>query len=337
MPMTFNRRQALLAGSAAASFLVPTFKANAAEFSLKFGNSVPADHPTNIAAQLAADRIKKESGGRVELNVFPSNQLGADTDMLSQARSGALDFYCSSAPVLGSLIPVVSVSGIGFAFKDYDTLWAALDGDLGAHVRSAIPQAGLIAMDKMWDYGFRQITTTSRPINTAEDLQRLKIRVPVSTLWQSLFKAFGAAPVGINFAELYSALQTRLVEGQENALPLIKISKLYEVQKYCSLTNHMWDGVWILTNKTKWNAMPPAVRELVARNFDLAAIEQRRMIADLNVSAQVELEKAGLIYNKPDTASFRAALTKANFYSEWKGKIGADTWAILEKYAGSLA
>ncbi|MDX2205319.1 MAG: TRAP transporter substrate-binding protein [Hyphomicrobiaceae bacterium] len=335
---TSTRRSVLTAGAAVAAttFFIPRY-AKAAEHTYKYGNNVPADHPINIAAQRAADRIKAESGGRMEINIFPSNQLGGDTDMLSQVRSGALEFYTLSALVLGGLIPAASISGVGFAFPSYDAVWAALDGALGSHVRATVTKAGLVPMEKIWDNGFRQITTSTKPITSADDMKGLKIRVPVSPMWQSLFKAFGSAPVGINFAELYPALQTKLVEAQENPLTLIKIAKLYEVQKYCSLTNHMWDGFWFVANKGKWDALPSDLREIVARNLDLAAQEQRRMIAELNQSAQAELEKSGVVFNTPDSASFRTALTKAKFYTEWKQKFGPEAWAILEKFSGELS
>jgi TRAP-type transport system periplasmic protein len=336
--MSMNRRQATLAGAAVVgSFCIPRFKASAAEFTYKYGNNVPADHPINIAAQRAAERIKQESGGRMEMSIFPSNQLGGDTDMLSQVRSGALELYTLSALVLGGLIPAASISGVGFAFPNYETVWAALDGDLGALVRATVSKAGLVPMDRIWDNGFRQITTSTKPITTADDMKGLKIRVPVSPMWSSLFRAFGAAPVGINFAELYPALQTKLVEGQENPLTLIKIAKLYEVQRYCSLTNHMWDGFWFVANKAKWDALPASLRDIVAKNLDIAAQEQRGMIAELNQSAQADLEKQGIIFNRPDPALFRAALTKAKFYAEWKEKFGPESWSTLERYSGELS
>ena len=183
--------------------------------------------------QEAATRIKEATGGRVEIQLFPNNQLGSDTDMLSQLRSGAIDFFSLSGLILSTLVPVASINGIGFAFKDYDTVWNTMDGKLGAYVRGEIGKRGLIAMDKMWDNGFRQITSSTRPIRTPADLKGFKIRVPISPLWTSMFQAFGASPISINFSEVYSALQTKIAEGQENPLSLIEIAKLYEVQKYC--------------------------------------------------------------------------------------------------------
>ena len=144
--------------------------------------------------------------------------------------------------VLSTLIPTASIWGVGFAWKDYETLWRALDGKLGASLRAQITKAGLIPLEKIWDNGFRQITTSTRPIGKPEGLKGMKIRVPINALWTSLFESLGASPTGINFAEVYSALQTKVVDGQENPPAIIAAAKLYEVQRYCALTNHIWDG-----------------------------------------------------------------------------------------------
>jgi TRAP-type transport system periplasmic protein len=313
-----------------------TRKADAAEFTYKYGNNVPITHPINIAAQKAADRIKEESGGSLEIRIFPNNQLGGDTDMLSQVRSGALEFYTLSALVLANIIPAAAISGIGFAFAGYDPLWKAMDGELGSHIRAQCEKAGLIPMEKVWDNGFRQITSSIKPINTAEDLAGFKIRVPVSPIWTSLFAAFGAAPVSLNFAELYTALQTKIVDGQENPITLIKIAKLYEVQKYCSLTSHMWDGFWFVANKTTWNALPEDLRAIAAKNINAGADEQRQMLASLAQSSLDDLKKEGMIFNEPNRASFIQMLTKNGFYSQWREKFGKDSWAILAKYSDQL-
>jgi tripartite ATP-independent transporter DctP family solute receptor len=325
------------AATAIATVNILTRRADAAEFTYKYANNSPVDHPMNIRAREAAEKIKQESNGRLEIQIFPNNQLGGDTDMLSQLRSGAIEFFTLSGLILATLVPAASINGIGFAFKDYTQVWAAMDGELGAYVRAQIAKAGLVAMDKMWDNGYRQVTSSTKPITAAEDLAGFKIRVPVSPLWTSMFKAFGAAPASINFSEVYSALQTKVVEGQENPLTLIQIAKLYEVQKYCSLTNHMWDGFWFLANAKAWNRLPKDLQEIAARNFNKAAEEQRAEIQRLATNVQDDLQSKGMVFNKPDPESFRAALKKAGFYSEWKEKYGAEAWALLEKYAGGLA
>ena len=258
--MSFSRRT-LLKASAASAVLggigAPLVaRAQTAEFTYKYANNLPDGHPMNARAKEMAAAIKAETNGRFDLQIFPNNQLGSDTDMLSQIRSGGVEFFTLSGLILATLVPAASISGIGFAFPDYDTVWKAMDGGLGAHIRGEITKANLVVMDKIWDNGFRQTTSSTKPINGPDDLKGFKIRVPVSPLWTSMFKAFDAAPASINFSEVYSALQTKIVEGQENPLAIISTAKLYEVQKFCSLTNHMWDGFWFLANRRAWEKLP---------------------------------------------------------------------------------
>jgi TRAP-type transport system periplasmic protein len=339
--MSFSRRALLKAsaasaviGSVGAPFVA---RAQQAEFTYKFANNLPDAHPLNTRAKEMSAAIKTETNGRVDVQIFPNNQLGADTDVLSQLRSGGVEFFTMSGLILATLVPAASINGMGFAFPDYPTVWKAMDGELGAYVRGQIAKANLVAMDKIWDNGFRQTTSSTRPITGPEDYKGFKIRVPVSPLWTSMFKAFDAAPASINFNEVYSALQTKIVEGQENPLALISTAKLYEVQKYCSLTNHMWDGYWFLANRRAWEALPNDVRAIVAKNINAAAVNARADTEKLNATVREELAAKGLTFNQPDVAPFREKLRSAGFYSEWKAKYGEEAWAILEKSVGKLS
>ena len=327
----------ITAAGAAAGLPLGSAYAQQAEFSYKYANNLPVTHPMNIRAKEMVDAIRAETKGRVDIQVFPNNQLGSDTDMLSQLRSGALEFFTLSGLILSTLVPATSITGIGFAFADYDAVWSALDGELGAYVRAQISKAGIVPMDKIWDNGFRQITSSSKPINTADDLRGFKIRVPVSPLWTSMFKAFEASPASINFAEVYSALQTKIVDGQENPLAIIQTAKLYEVQKYCSITNHMWDGFWFLANGRAWERLPPDLRAIVAKYANAAGMSERTDVAKLNASLQKELTDKGLVFNQAKSDTFREKLRKSGFYEEWKAKYGNEAWAVLEKYSGKLA
>ena len=152
------------------------------------------------------------------------------------------------------------------------------------------------------------------------------MRVPVSPLWTSMFSALGASPTSINFSEVYSALQTHIVDGQENPLNLIDTAKLYEVQKYCSLTNHMWDGFWFLANRRAWDQLPKDVQEVVAREIDRAALAERADIANANKEVKTALAGKGLIFNDVEPPPSRAKLKQAGFYKEWRGKYGEDAW-----------
>ena len=329
---------AALAGTAAIPLVaIRTRPANAAEFSYKYANNSPVTHPLTIRTTEAAARIKEKTGGKVEIQVFPNNQLGSDTDMLSQLRSGALEFFTLSGLILSTLVPVASINGVGFAFKDYGQVWPAMDGALGKLVRDEIAKRGLYAFGKMYDNGYRQITSATKPIKTPEDLNGFKIRVPASPLWTSLFKAFGASPTTINFNEVYTALQTRVVDGQENPLSLIDVAKLYEVQKHVAITNHMWDGFWFLANKRAFEALPANLREIVEAEFNASAIAEREDLAKMNDTVTATLKGKGLQFVDTDAASFRGALKKAGFYEEWRGKFGPEAWGVLEKAVGGLA
>ena len=303
----------------------------------KYANNLPETHPMNLRARDMAAAIKQETNGRFELQIFPSSQLGSDTDTLSQIRSGGVEFFTLSGLILSTLVPAASINGMGFAFPDYDTVWKAMDGDLGAYIRAQIAKANLIAMDKIWDNGFRQTTTSTKPIQTPVDFRGMKLRVPVSPLWTSMFKALDASPASINFNEVYSALQTKIVDGQENPLAIIATAKLYEVQKYCSLTNHMWDGFWFLANRRAWESLPDDVRGIVAKHINAAGLKERDDVAKLNATLAQDLAAKGLIFNRPDPTPFRDKLRAAGFYTEWKGKYGDEAWSLLERSVGKLA
>ena len=251
--MRFSRRTLLKASAAAGvmgSLGAPLVaRAQQAEFTYKYANNLPDSHPLNIRAKEMSAAIKTETNGRFDLQIFPNNQLGSDTDMLSQIRSGGVEFFTLSGLILSTLVPAAS----------------------------------------------------------------------------------------INFSEVYSALQTKIVEGQENPLALISTAKLYEVQKYCSLTNHMWDGFWFLANRRAWEKLPADVRDIVAKNINAAAIKERADTEKLNATVMEELKGKGLIFNQPQVAPFRQKLRDAKFYAEWKGKYGDQAWELLEKSVGKLA
>ena len=339
--MRTSRRRLLASGASvvlAGALAAPRVaRAQQAQWSYKYANNLPDTHPMNVRAREMAAAIKKETNGRFDLQIFPSSQLGSDTDTLNQIRSGGVEFFTLSGLILSTLVPAASINGLGFAFPSYDTVWKAMDGDLGAYVRGQIAKSGLIAMEKIWDNGFRQTTTSTKPIAAPDDFKGMKLRVPPSPLWTSMFKALDAAPASINFNEVYSALQTKIVDGQENPLAIISTAKLYEVQKYCSLTNHMWDGFWFLANQRAWEALPEDVRGIVAKNINSAGLKERDDVAELNATLQQSLAAKGLQFNQPDAAPFRDKLRAAGFYTEWKGKYGEEAWAILEKSVGKLA
>ena len=328
-------KAACLAG-AGTTFAIPGARAQATAIKLKFGNDLPATHSVNVRLREAIEAIAAETNGNVAISLFPNNQLGNDNDMMSQLRSGALEMATMPGTVLSTLIPSTSLTGLGFAFPSYDNVWAAMDGDVGNYIRRNIEKINIVPFDTVWDNGFRQITTSTHPIVTPADLANFKIRVPVVPLWVSMFSALGASPVTIPLSEAYSALQTKIADGQENPLALIDSTKFYEVQKYCSLTSHSWDGFWLLANGRVWRSLPPDVQQVMTKHFNAAGLKQRGDIAQANIALQTSLEAKGLVFNKTDAAGFQQALAKTTFYKDWKVKFGDEAWGLLQKYAGNL-
>lgn len=340
--MTSLSRRALLkvaaAAPAAGALGFPWIaRAAAPEFVFKYGNNLPLTHPLNVRSKEAADAIREASKGRMEIRIFPNNQLGGDTDMLAQVRSGGIEMFTPSALVVSTLAPVAAINAVGFAFRDYSQVWAAMDGKVGAFVRAAMLKAGLESFEKMWDNGFRQTTTSTAPITGAPTMKGLKIRVPVSPLSIDMFKALGAAPTSLQFSEVYSSLQTHIVDAQENPLPIVQVAKLYEVQKYCSLTNHIWDGFWFVLNPRAWQRLPKDLQAITADAFNTAAVKQRQDVVKLNEAAVADLKAKGLAVNQPAPDSFRAQLREAGFYTQWKGRFGNEAWGLLEQSVGQLA
>src|SRR5277367_6686506 len=336
--MKMTRRGLLGAASAAwATAVIGKPASAAAEYEFKLGVNTPENHPLTIRLTEAAKAIGAQSSGRLNVAVFANSQLGGDPEMLSQLRAGGIDLLAAPSLTLSILVPLSGLPSIGFAFQSYDQVWAAMDGGVGEVVRDAIGKAGIVPMKKVWDNGFRQITSSSsRQLNSVEDLKGFKIRVPVTALLTSLFSGLGALPSSISYSELYSALQTHIVEGQENPLAQVSTGKLYEVQKYCALSNHCWSGYWIVGNRRALASLPPDLLDIVNSSFDAVADKERADLVAMDRSLQADLTGKGMIFNKPDAVQFRAALVKAGFYAQWQKTYGGDAWAQLEKYTGPL-
>lgn len=336
-----TRRQFLatgaLAGTAAATGLAQAQAGKAAEFRFKLGTDLPVTHSVNVRLKEAIDAIAAETNGRVAIQLFPNNQLGSDSDMMSQIRSGALELATFPGTVMSTLIPVTAITGVGFAFSGYDKVWAAMDGAVGNHIRRSIEKAGLVPFETVWDNGFRQVTSSTRPILTPDDLRNFKIRVPVVPLWVSMFKSLGAAPVSLPLSEAYQSLQTKVADGQENPLALIESAKFYEVQKYCSLTNHSWDGFWFIASGRVWKSVPAEVQQVMMKHINAAARKQRDDIARANIDLRKQLEAKGLVFNAVDNSAFRQMLRGGGFYTQARDKFGSEAWALLQQYAGDIA
>lgn len=318
-----------------ASIAIVGAPAKAAQFDYKYASNLPVDHPLNVRMHEMWTAIKGETGGRLDVSVFPNNQLGGDTAMLTQLRSGALQFFTLDGGILQSIVPVAAIQGVGFAFKNSEAAFETMDGPLGAYVRKEIEAKGLVPFEKMWENGMRQITSSTKAIRSADDLADFKIRTPPGKLWVDLFKSLGASPSPLNFSEVYTALQTHVFDGQENPFAIIDTAKLYEVQKYLSVTNHMWSAFWLLGNDDAWKALPPDIQATVTRNAAKYALLQRRDTALRNAALADKLARRGMTLVQPDIPSFKRKL--GDFYKRWKAEFGEEAWSLLESRAGKLA
>jgi tripartite ATP-independent transporter DctP family solute receptor len=331
-------RQAFVAGTAATfasiGFITP---ARAAEFDLKYGHDLPAEHPINVRSVEAFGRIAKLTNGRVTIKSFPTSQLGSDPSMLQQLRTGATEMLALPGAFLNSVVPLASIENLAYAFKDRDTVFRAMDGDLGGVIRDEISSRGIVCLPKIWENGFRDITTSTKPIRTVADLAGLRIRVSPGKIRVDTFQSLGASPTPIPLSELYTSLQTHVVDAQENPLLLIDQQKFFEVQKYVSMSDHIWSGYWTLVNQDVWNRMPKDIQTIITREMSASTLAARNDNVNLNRAVRDKLTRRGMIFNEVDKDSFKKKLVDANYYVRWKAEFGPKAWAALEKYANKLA
>lgn len=328
-----RRRAGAIAGAAV---LLPRF-AKAAEVNWKFTSSQAASHPSTIRYMEAAERVKQKSNGKMEVTVFHSGQLGTDLDTFTQVRIGGVQMMVLSNLLTATAAPVGSLPSMPFALHTYDMIWQAMDGKLGKLLRTDLEKAGYMTTDKILDSGFHQMTSSHKPINTVADMQGFKLRAPPSPLIVATWRAIGAAPTTMNFSELYTALQTGVVEGQEGPLVYIRTNRLFEVQKYLSLTSHIWDGWYTLINPRAFQRLSKDLQDIVMESFNQAGIDERADVAGLIEPTKAFLAEKGMVVSTPpDIAPFREKLKQAGLYKEWKEKMGPEAWALLEEISGPL-
>lgn len=332
-----TKRQFLSLGGAAIAMPFIHTGARASNIRLKWGHSIARSHPLTVRGKEAAKKIRELSGGRIAIEIFSDGQLGSDNDQISQVRSGALEMYTPGGSTIGQLVPMAGLINVGFAFDSADAGWKAMDGKIGKIIAGKYEEVGLHMFPTMWALGFRQFTTSAKPINAPADLRGLKIRVPLSPAIFSLIESLSASPVMMNIAETYSSLQTRVVDGQENPLSIISTKRFDEVQKYCSLTDHVWDAFMIVMNKQIFESIPTEFQDMMAATFLEYGLLQRKDIDNLEASYKADLQKKGMVFNAPDKAPFRTALKNAGYYKGLEKTYGEGVWKTFLEYSPSLA
>lgn len=330
-------RRALIGGAAALPIVtIVTGRARAAPYRMKMASSQPGSHPTSLRMKEAAKRIVEKTDGKVQFRFFPDGQMGSESDTISQLRGGGLEFLITSAAVLATSVPQVGIVNLGFAFASYEQVWQALDGKLGSYLKAEISKTGLLPLDRIAANGFRQITSAHKAILTPANLAGFKIRVPVSPIISSLFDRLGASATAISSTELYSALQTGIVDGEENPLPIIASTRIYEVQKYCALTDHVFDALFPIANKAAVAGLPGDLRDIVFAELAQSVMDQRSDIMVADGETRKLLTSKGLEIHDVDRGAFKAAIAKTPFYPDWKAKFGDEAWSALESSVGHL-
>jgi tripartite ATP-independent transporter DctP family solute receptor len=328
-----SRRLILQSGAAMLAMPLLARYAQAAEYRIKIGSDTPTSYPMNIRISEAAARVKQRTGGRVDMKLYPNSQLGSD--MLNQVHSGSLEFFLCSSQLAVPLVPICALTGLAYAFKDSASAFKAMDGEVGSLLRGQMEKIGLFAIPAAMEGGIRQIIS-NKPIKSPDDLSGFKIRVPIAPMWVSEFKALGASPTPISINELYTALQTKVVDGAENYLSLLYAMRLYEVEKYISMTKHMWDCYWILGSQRMWQGLPKDLQKITEEELTAAAISQRKDMAKVDIEIPAKMKKAGMVFIEPDLKLFQDKLKSAGYYSEWRKKFGPQAMSILEKYSGPI-
>ena len=303
-------------------------------FHYRLGANQPEESPTARRLAEMAAAILHETDGDFRLEVFPASRLGPDPQMFADLRGGKLEFYMSGA-LLGGMAPTSALPMLPFAFGDSKAVFAALDGALGDRIRGELAAAGVHGFRRSWQNGFHHITTDARPIETAADFAGLKIRTPGGELAADFFRALGAEAGMVPFSGMYDALKAKIFDGQSDPLGVVLSLRLYEVQRYLSLTGHWWSGFTLLAHEAAWRDLPAEIQAVVERNADRFALLQRDDIEAVNAAGAAALARHGMIVNTADAAGIRARL--GDFYASWRARFDPAAWALLEAETGGVA
>ena len=275
---------------------------------LKIGVSTAETDPRNIAAEQFAQEISEKTGGALTAKVYPSGQLGADADLINSLAldSGTVDIIITDASNFATYEPLMGISALPFNFSDFDKAWAFMDSDIEADA-----EAGLIDQNMRvlahYDNGFRCVTNSKGPVESPDDMKGMLIRTPENPVIMATMTALGANPQPLAFSELYQALQQGTYDAQENPIPVIYNNKLYEVQEYLSVTNHIYSGMCFTIAESVWQKLSPEQQEIVQAAATASAEADRTMNRQQTDELVSNLEAEGMKINYPDLAPFQEA------------------------------
>lgn len=309
----------LLAGCGAQS----TNKATSSDqkWELKAGHVAASSHPMNTTLIEMAKQIEQKTNGRVKIAVFPEATLGGEREMLEGAKLGTMDIVLSTTAVAGNFDPQMKIFDLPFLFKDREQAIKVLDGSIGEKLLGGMTSQGLVGL-AFWENGFRNLTNSKRPIEKPEDIQGLKIRTMENPIHLDAWKALGASPTPMAFAEVFTALQQGTIDGQENPLPIISTSRLYEVQKYVALTNHNYSPMVLVISKKVWDSFPDDIKATFNELAKSNAKVERQMLKEADEKYIADMKAYGTIITTPDTTAFREKVKPV--YDKYSKEIGED-------------
>jgi TRAP-type transport system periplasmic protein len=332
-------RRSFIAGLVGASLGIWPRSARSQDFVARQYHPQPVGSHLHIYLTKLWDAVRTETRGQLDVTVYPQNNGAtiADPDVLKQLQSGGLEFFVLNGNILSQAHPSADIQGIPFAFTSSEQVTSLTDGKLGDLMRDRLSAAGvyLIPFGCM-ENGFKHITSVSKPIRTAADLEGFRMRTPGGKLFVEFYKALGAEPRIVGFNRLYQALAEGQVDGQENPLVIAEENKLYEVCKYLSMTSHQWAGYNMIANIGFWRRLPIQVQEIVIRNTKTYVAQQRAFVRAANANLEQMLRQHGMLVNAVDTESFRERLRDADFYRDWRRSVGEEAWALIETKVGKV-
>lgn len=292
---------------------------------LRFGHANNAGEIATDLFQEFADNVTKRTKGEVTVKVFPAEQLGKEGDLIQQVKSGALDVSAPSMPSLSSLVPALEIASAPFLWNDWKEAETVIRGPAFQPVFDELrDKHNVLMLSKIWYWGWRNLTTGTRAVRKPEDIAGLKIRVPESPVWVEMIRAMGAAPTPIPFGEVYTALQQKTVDGQENPIPTIYSRKFYEVQGHLSMTRHMLQNNTMIINKRSFEKLNAEQQKIVMEEAAAASEKNSRLQQEREKVMLEDIRKTGktAIVDSPDRAAFAAKMAPA--YQKLETRWGAE-------------
>ena len=275
---------------------------------LKIGVSTADTDPRNIAAKQFADEIEAKTNGAVKAEVYPAGQLGGDGQLVESMvlDAGTVDIVITDASNFGTVVADMNISGLPFLFSDFDAAWAFMDGEIEAAAEAELLELGIRVLAH-YDNGFRCVTNSKGPVESPADMKGMLIRTPENQVIMATMSALGANPQPLAFSELYQALQQKTYDAQENPIPVIYNNKLFEVQDYLSVTNHIYSGMCFAIAESTWNKLTEEQQKIVAEAALASGKADREMNRQQTEDLVANLEEEGMKINYPDLAPFSEA------------------------------